>query len=77
MGTILTINECLDEVQRLVNEGHNIREAIKIVKRYSQADQSIENSQNKSISDIIAPGENIDNGQVYSEVTGETLRDLI
>ena len=76
MGTILTINECLDEVQRLVNEGHNIREAIKIVKSYSQADQSIENSQNKSISDIIAPGENVDNDQIYLESTGEILRDL-
>ena len=59
MGTILTINECLDEVQRLVNEGHNIREAIKIVKSYSQTDQSIKNSNDNKINSIIALNEDI------------------
>ena len=76
MGTLLTINECLDEVQRLVNEGYSINEAINKVKSYSQPDQSIENSNNNKINLIIAPGENIDNDQIYLESTGETLRDL-
>ena len=76
MGTLLTINECLDEVQRLVNEGCSINEAINKVKSYSQPDQSIENSNNNKINLIIAPGENIDNDQIYLESTGETLRDL-
>ena len=44
MGILLTINECLDEVQRLVDEGHSIREAIETVRSYSQTDQSIENT---------------------------------
>lgn len=77
MGTLLTINECLDEVQRLVNEGCNINEAINKVKGYSQTDQSIKNSNDNKINLIIAPGENIDNGAIYLEKTGETLRDLI
>ena len=77
MGTILTINECLDEVQRLVNEGHNIREAIKIVKSYSQTDQSIENSNDNKINSIIALNEDIDNNEIYDRETGTTKRDLI
>ena len=77
MGTILTINECLDEVQRLVNEGHNIREAIKIVKSYSQAEQSIENSNDNKINSIIALNEDIDNNEIYDRETGTTKRDLI
>ena len=59
MGTLLTINECLDEVQRLVNEGCNINEAINKVKGYSQADQSIENSNDNKINSIIALNEDI------------------
>lgn len=39
-------------------------------------DQNNSNQENL-INNIIAPGEDIDNGQVYSEATGETLRDLI
>ena len=77
MGTILTINECLDEVQRLVNEGHNIREAIKIVKSYSQTDQSIENSNDNKINSIIALNEDIDNNEIYDRETGTTKRNLI
>ena len=77
MGTILTINECLDEVQRLVNEGHNIREAIKIVKSYSQTDQSIKNSNDNKINSIIALNEDIDNNEIYDRETGTTKRDLI
>lgn len=77
MGILLTINECLDEVQRLVDEGHSIREAIEAVKSYSQTDKSIENSQNKSIIDIIAPNEDIDNNEIYDTETGITKRDLI
>ena len=76
MGTLLTINECLDEVQRLVNEGYNIREAIETVKGYSQTDQSIKNNQNQLINDIIALDEDIDNNEIYDIETGITKRDL-
>lgn len=76
MGILLTINECLDEVQRLVDEGHSIKEAINRVKGYSQVRKNIENNHEQLINDIIAPGENIDNDQIYLESTGETLRDL-
>lgn len=39
-------------------------------------DQSNSNH-TKEIKNIIAPGENIDNGSIYSEATGEIDRDLI
>ena len=38
-------------------------------------DQNNSNHEN-NYNSILAPNEDIDNGQVYSEVTGETLRDL-
>ena len=49
-------------------------ELIKIAQCHT--DQDNDKEHNKTFNNIIAPGENIDNGQVYSEVTGETLRDL-
>lgn len=76
MGTLLTINECCEEIRRLVQEeGYSIDEAIDKVKGYCP-DQS-SNNHEKLIDIIIAPGEDIDNGQIYSESTGEILRDLI
>ena len=77
MGTLMTINECLDEVQRLVNEGCNINEAINKVKGYSQTDQSIKNSNDNKINSIIALNEDIDNNEIYDRETGTTKRDLI
>lgn len=49
-------------------------ELIKIAQCHTDQDNDKEHI--KTFNDIISPGENIDNGQVYSEVTGETLRDL-
>lgn len=79
MGELLTYAEQTEEARRLVQEGRakTIKEAVEIVRGYSQADKNIENNHEKLINKIIAPGENIDNGQVYSESTGEILRDLI
>lgn len=76
MGTLLTINECCEEIRRLVQEGSGVNEAIDRVKKGYCPNQS-SNNHEKPIDTIIAPGENIDNGQVYLESTGETLRDLI
>lgn len=77
MGMLLTINECCEEIRRLVQEeGYSINEAIDKVKKGYCPDQS-SNNHEKLIDTIIAPGEDIDNGQVYSKETGETLRDLI
>lgn len=87
IGKIFETNELVDrakqlakedaaEVVKLYFEGKTFQEAMEIVKSYYPTDQSKDNSQEIDINDIIAPGENIDNGQVYSEVTGETLRDL-
>lgn len=49
-------------------------ELIKIAQCHT--DQDNDKEHNKISNNIIAPGENIDNGQIYSDVTGETLRDL-
>lgn len=75
MGNIWTINDSLDEVERLYKEGHSLESAIEIVKGYC-TDQSNSNH-TKEITNIITPGENIDNGSIYSEATGEIKRDLI
>ena len=87
VGRILEINNRHDKAKELANsdrvvelyfEGEKVEKAIEIVKGYSQTDQSIENNQDIVLNSIIAPGENIDKeGQVYSRVSGETLRDLI
>lgn len=75
MGNTWTINDSLDEVERLYKEGHSLESAIEIVKGYC-SDQTNNNHRDK-LTDIIAPGENIDNGRIYSEATGEIDRDLI
>lgn len=79
MGKLLTYAEQTEEARRLAQEGRakTYKEAIEIVKGYSQADKNFGDNHEKLIDTIIAPGENIDNGQIYSEATGETLRDLI
>lgn len=74
MGTIWTINALLDKVERLYEEGYKLSDAIEIVKGYC-TDQSNSNH-TKEIKNIIAPGENIDNGEVYDIETGITKRDL-
>ncbi|NLK93897.1 MAG: hypothetical protein GX275_01720 [Clostridiales bacterium] len=50
-------------------------ELIKIAQ--NSTDQSMSNEHTKNINYSIADDEYIDNGQVYSEKTRETLRDLI
>lgn len=89
IGKILEVNELVDkakdlvkedaaEVVRLYFEGKTFQQAMEIVKSYYPTDQSKDNSQDIVLNSIIAPGENIDkDGQVYSRVSGETLRDLI
>lgn len=85
MGVILDIaNVNMEELVRtVINRAKEearpegdvlIEELIKIAQCHT--DQDNDKEHNKIFNNIIAPGENIDNGQVYSEVTGETLRDL-
>lgn len=78
MAALLTINEQCHEVERLCKEeGKSISEAIEIVKGYCSSDQTKSNNPNKNnFETIIAPGEGIDNGEIYDKHTGETIRDL-
>ena len=75
MGNIWTINDSLDEVERLYKEGHSLKSAIEIVKGYC-SDQTNNNLGKKSNLSI-ALNEDIDNGEVYGKSTGITKRDLI
>lgn len=75
MGNIWTINDSLDEVERLYKEGHSLKSAIEIVKGYcsDQTNNNLDKKHNLSI----ALNEDIDNGEVYDKSTGITKRDLI
>lgn len=75
MGNIWTINDSLDEVERLYKEGHSLKSAIEIVKGYcsDQTNNNLDKNNNLSI----APNEDIDNGEIYDKSTGITKRDLI
>ena len=74
MGRLLTLNEGLEEVRRLVNEGHGLIESIDKVKSYSQADQDKGNNNKITIS--IAENEDIDNGEIFQIDSGITKKDL-
>ena len=71
------------EVARLVlDKNLTIREAERIVlekykKAHSLTDQSIENKHTKTFNDIIPPGTDIDNNEIYDIESGQTIRDLI
>ena len=73
---LLTLNERLSEVRRLVNEGYGFLEAIEIVKGYEDSNQTIPSNQYKTIKDIITDTEDIDNGEVFDIKSGQTIRDL-
>ena len=74
MGRLLTLNEGLEEVRRLVNEGHGLIESIDKVKSYSQADQDKGN--NNKITCSIADSDDIDNGEIFQIDSGITKKDL-
>lgn len=48
MSTLLDLNEKLDEVKRLCEEGKSISEAIEIVKGYHPCDQTEGNNHKKN-----------------------------
>lgn len=76
MSTLLDLNEKLDEVKRLCEEGKSISEAIEIVKGYCSSDQTKSNNHKQLFNNSIAPGEGIDNNEIYNKHTRETIRDL-
>lgn len=59
----------------------NISAATRLVseqykKTHNSTDQSKSYEHKKTFNDIIPPGEDVDNGQVYDKFTGNTIRDL-
>ncbi|MDU5209580.1 MAG: hypothetical protein E6441_13245 [Clostridium sp.] len=76
MGSIYTLNECLDEVLRLYRKGYSVEEAIKIVKGYKESDQTIPSNHKQIFKDIISSTEDLDNDQLYDIESGQTIRDL-
>ncbi len=76
MGRLLTLNERLEEIRRLREEGKTFEEALEIVKGYKESDQTIPSNHSKTIKDIIPPGTDLDNDQLYDIESGQTIRDL-
>ena len=77
MGSIYTLNQALDKVQELYDKRYTLEEAIKIVKKgYEESDQTIPSNHSKTIKDIIPPGTDLDNDQLYDIESGQTIRDL-
>jgi len=75
VSTLLDLNEKLDEVKRLCEEGKSISEAIEIVKGCS-TDQSKMQPKENILYEIIPPDTGLDNNEIYNEDTWETIRDL-
>ena len=76
VGRLLTLNERLEEIRRLREEGKTFEEALEIVKGYEDCDQTDPSNHSKMIKDIIPPGTDLDNDQLYDIETGQTIRDL-
>ena len=57
--------------------GTSCKEAIEKVKALHSTDQDKSKEHNKEFEDIIPSDCNIDNGEVYREDTGTTIKDLI
>lgn len=76
MGRLLNLNERLEEIRRLREEGKTFEEALEIVKGYKESDQTIPSNHSKTIKDIIPPGTDLDNDQLYDIESGQTIRDL-
>lgn len=76
MGRLLTLNERLEEIRRLREEGKTFEEALEIVKGYKESDQTIPSNHSKTIKDIIPPWTDLDNDQLYDIESGQTIRDL-
>lgn len=57
--------------------GTSCKEAIEKVKALHSTDQDKSKGLDKNINEIIPPGTDIDNGEVYREDTGVTIRELI
>ena len=57
--------------------GTSYKEAIEKVKALHSTDQDKSKEHNEYFENIIPPGTDIDNGEVYNLSTGETIKDLI
>ncbi|MGG7059870.1 hypothetical protein ACQPUZ_16515 [Clostridium tertium] len=73
--------EMAKEVARIYPKKKDYKEAYReVVEQYKKAHNSTDQSKsyelNKTINDIIPPGTDIDNDQIYIKETGEVLKDL-
>lgn len=72
-------DEILEEARRLTIETRDYKKAFRIaLEMYvGYCSGQTNNNHTENINNIIAPGENIDNGQIYADETGQVKRDLI
>lgn len=77
MAKLLTIIEKTEEVRRLMkHDNKSLEEALEIVKGYEDSYHTNPSTQYKMIKDIIPPGTDLDNDQLYDIESGQTIRDL-
>ena len=71
----MNLEDFIQAVIDFTKVGYSIKESIEKVKGYCSPETI--NNLVKEINSIIAPGEDIDNNEIYDTKTGITKRDLI
>ena len=73
----MNIKDKVELATMYYESGTSCKEAIEKVKALHSTDQDKSKGLDKSINEIIPPGTDIDNGEVYREDTGVTIKDFI
>lgn len=73
----MNIEDKIELVSMYYESGTSCKEAIEKVKALHSTDQDKSKGLDKNINEIIPPDCNIDNGEVYIENVGVTIKDLI
>ncbi len=69
-------------VQRKVQEAERrrwtdvIKEEVEKIKGYKESDQTIPSNHNKTINDIVPPGTDLDNGEIFDIESGQPIGEL-
>ena len=73
----MNIKDKVELATMYYESGTSCLEAIEKIKALHSTDQDKSKGLDKNINEIIPPGTDIDNGEVYREDTGVTIRELI
>ena len=53
-----------------------IKEEVEKIKGYKESDQTIPSNHNKTINDIVPPGTDLDNGEIFDIESGQPIGEL-